>query len=127
MPELTAGPGVNLTEEDDDLIVDIGVRPGRTESGDAVTLQDSDAGSLLILTHAAPTLTVPDDLTWTTRTFCDVLGTAGAVTVVEGGDATVNPAAGQTLVTEDAGSAFTLVLVDADTDTFAAIGRFAAS
>lgn len=97
-----------------------------TQSGGTYTLAAGDAGTLLLLTDSTPDLTVPDDgdVTWAVGASVDVIGTAGPVTLIEDTLVTVNVAAGQSLVTEDAGSAFTLVKTAAQ--TWWAVGRFAA-
>lgn len=98
-----------------------------TQSGGTYTLAAGDAGTLLLLTDSSPDLTVPDDgdVSWAVGAWVDVIGTAGPVTLIEDSLVTVNVAAGQSLVTEDAGSALTLIKTAAQ--TWWAFGRFASA
>ena len=98
-----------------------------TQSGATYTLAAGDAGTLLLLTDSSPDLTVPDDgdVSWAVGAWVDVIGTAGPVTLIEDSLVTVNVAAGQSLVTEDAGSALTLIKTAAQ--TWWAFGRFASA
>ena len=133
MPELTAGTGIDVTEDNDDLIVAVTgavmqqQQPVTVESGATYTLDADDIGVQLILTDSSPELTVPndEDVAWPIGCWVEVFGPNGPITIVEDTSVTVGPRTSQTLVTEEAGAGFMLKKYAAQ--TWMCVGAMAAS
>lgn len=98
-----------------------------TEAGATYTLAAGDVYLYKRFTDASPEVTVPDDgdVTWPVGGWIEIFSAGGPITFIEDTSVTINVAAGQSLIGEDAGSGFTLIKVAAQ--TWDLVGRLAAA